>query len=428
MRINIPKSVKSFFSDSSLYMLVNIINKAIPFILLPFVIRLLSAEDFGKYSLFLTLEGLLIPIITLNLSVGMAKHYFIERIDLRKDISTVFFGMLFFSVIFFVFTLFIPSHIITLSGFGKFYFGIAIWSAFIGACIAMLLNLFRLQKKPFFYGAFLISQSVFLLLAVLICVNLRADFESIIFAKIFAMIVFFIASITLLRRFDLFSIDFDFFWFRRAFRFSVPTVVYSMSAIVFVSSDRFLIEAYLGLAELGYYAATYQLASIISLLGMSVNAAWMPWLFENLAKNDHATNITIVKLSYALMAIFIFIGSVFSIVYSFLAVILFPEDFHPYIWLGQLFIGGFVLEAIYLIVSPYLYYVEKTIYNLYIGIIVAALNLTANYIFIPIYGVSAAAYSMVLSWLLLALLFFTASNINYRMPWLFFLEKTKLND
>ena len=74
---NIPNSIKSFLSDSSIYFLVNIINKAIPFLLLPIIIRLLNAEDFGKYSLFLTIEGLLIPIITLNLSVGLSKHYFV---------------------------------------------------------------------------------------------------------------------------------------------------------------------------------------------------------------------------------------------------------------------------------------------------------------------------------------------------------------
>ncbi len=101
MFINIPNSIKSFVSDSSVYVLVNIINKVIPFILLPLIIRLLNAEDFGKYSLFLTIEGLLIPIITLNLSIGLSKHYFVKGINLKKYISTIFLGMLLISSIFF---------------------------------------------------------------------------------------------------------------------------------------------------------------------------------------------------------------------------------------------------------------------------------------------------------------------------------------
>jgi len=428
MLINIPNSIKSFFSDSSVYMLVNIINKVIPFILLPLIIRLLNAEDFGKYSLFLTIEGLLIPIITLNLSIGLSKHYFVKGINLKKYISTIFLGMLLISAIFYLVILLIPGSIIAISGMEKYYFSIAIFTAFIGACIAMVLNLFRLQRKPISYGVFLISQSLFLLLVVILFINFKPDFDTIIKAKVFATIVFFIASIILLLKIKLISTGFDMFWFKRAFKFSLPTVVYSMSAIIFVSSDRFLIENFLGFAELGYYAATYQLASIISLLGMSVNAAWMPWLFENLEKNNNKINITIVKLSYVLIAIFIFIGLIFSAIYPFLAKIYLPEDFHPYIWLGHILIGGFVLEAIYLIVSPYLYYVEKTIYNLYIGIFVAAFNITINYIYIPIYGVSAAAYSMFFSWLLLAILFFYASNRNYKMPWLYFLKETPQYD
>lgn len=425
---NIPNSIKSFVSDSSVYVLVNIINKVIPFILLPIIIRLLNAEDFGKYSLFLTIEGLLIPIITLNLSVALSKHYFVKEINLKKYMSTIFFGMLLISLIFYLIILLIPGSIIAISGMEKYYFSLAIFTAFIGAFIAMILNLFRLQRKPISYGVFLIFQSLFLLLVVIIFINFNPNFDTIINAKVFAMIVFLIASIILLLKIKLISIDFDMFWFKKAFKFSLPTVFYSMSAIVFISSDRFLIENFLGFAELGYYAATYQLASLISLLGMSVNAAWMPWLFENLEKNDNKINITIVKLSYTLIAMFIFIGFIFSIIFPFLAKIYLPENFHPYIWLGYLFIGGFVLEAIYLIVSPYLYYVEKTIYNFYIGIFIAAFNISINYIYIPIYGISAAAYSMFFSWLLLALLFFYASKKNYKMPWLYFLKKTSQYD
>ena len=428
MRINIPASVKSFFGDSSLYMLVNIVNKAIPFVLLPFVIRLLSAEDFGKYSLFLTLEGILIPIITLNLSVGLAKHYFLEGIDLRKYISTIFFGMISVATIFFVSMLMVPASIVEIVGLEKIYFGIAIFCALVAACVALLLSLFRLQRKPIHYGIFLISQSLVLFFLVITFVTIQPVFDAIIFAKVFAMIFCFVASITLLRKLKLIFIHFDIAWFKKALRFSLPTVVYSMSAIVFVSSDRFLIEGFLGLSALGYYAATYQLASIISLLGMSVNAAWMPWLFEHLAKNDDKINVTIVKLSYLLMAVFILIGAVFSLVYPHMAAFLFPEEYHAYIWLGHLFIWGFVLEAIYLIVSPYLYYVEKTIYNLYIGVFVAAFNITVNYMFIPVYGVSAAAFAMFFSWLLLAVLFFFASNRHYKMPWLYVLRVTKSYD
>ena len=419
---NIPKSIKSFISDSSIYVLVNIINKAIPFILLPIIIRLLSAEDFGKYSLFLTIEGLLIPIITLNLSVALSKHYFVEGINLKKYISTIFFGMLLISLIFYLIVRLIPDSIIAISGMDKYYFNLAIFTAFIGASIAMILNLFRLQRKPISYGVFIICQSLFLLLVVIIFINFKPDFNTIINAKVFVTIAFFIASIILLLKINLFAIEFDMFWFKKAFKFSFPTVFYSLSAILFVSSDRFLIENFLGFEELGYYAATYQLASIISLLGLSVNSAWMPWLFENLEKNDNKINITIVKLSYTLIAVFIFIGFIFSIIYPFLAKIYLPMDFHSYIWLGNLFIAGFVFEAIYLIVSPYLYYVEKTIYNFYIGIFIAAFNITINYIYIPIYGISAAAYSMFFSWLFLALLFFYVSKKNYKMPWFYFLK------
>lgn len=419
---NLHSSIRSFINDSSVYVLVNIINKVIPFILLPIIIRALNPEDFGKYSLFLTVEGLLLPIITLNLSVALSKHYYVKNINLKRYMSTIFFGMLLISAVFYAVVRFLPESVISITGLEKNYFVLAIFTAFIGAFVAMLLNLFRLQRKPISYGVYIVVQSLFLLIVVILFVNISPDFSTIVKAKVFAMIVFFVGSVVFLIRMDLFAIEFDLSWFKKAFKFSFPTVLYSMSAIVFVSSDRFLIENFVGLTELGYYAAIYQLASIVSLLGLSVNSAWMPWLFENLEKKDASINVTIVKLSYGLIAVFICIGFIFSILFPFLAEIFLPVELHSYIWLGNLIIGGFVFEAIYLIVSPYLYYVEKTVYNFYIGFFVAVFNVSINYIYIPTFGISAAAYSMFFSWLLLAILFFCASMRSYKMPWFYFLN------
>ena len=73
MFINIPNSIKSFFSDSSVYMLVNIINKVIPFILLPLIIRLLNATK-DQYRYRIMLQLIIFHNQPLNLQKIMTVH------------------------------------------------------------------------------------------------------------------------------------------------------------------------------------------------------------------------------------------------------------------------------------------------------------------------------------------------------------------
>jgi O-antigen/teichoic acid export membrane protein len=192
-----------------------------------------------------------------------------------------------------------------------------------------------------------------------------------------------------------------------------------------LSSDRFLIKHFLGVEEVGYYAAIFQLASIMSILGVSVNAAWMPWLFENLKKNNEKTKLFIVKLSYALIACFLLFGFIFCIIYPFIAKLILPINYHPYISIAYPIIMGSVFEAIYLIVSPYTFYVEKTKYNGFIGSVIAILNVSLNLFLIPIIGLNGAAYSFLTSWVLLALMFFVFSAHVYPMPWISVFRKVK---
>lgn len=423
--IKIPKSISRFLSESIIYVLVNILNKAIPFILLPIIVRMVSTDDFGKYSLFLTIEVMLIPVITLNLPAALSRHYYVKDLDLKSYISTIFWGMLVIALPFFGVLLLVPAEWISQLSIEKKYLELAFFVSFVGAFIAMILNLFRLQRKPLQYGAYIIFQSLFLLLTVIVFLKFEASFHKIVEAKVCVMAVLMILSLGLLKKKNLIAFQFDKEWFTKAFRFSLPTMLYSLTAVVFVSSDRFLIEKFLSIEALGYYAAIYQLGSIMSLLGMSVNAAWMPWLFENLEKKNAQIDLMVVKFSYALIGLFLLLGIVFALLFPFLSKLVLPENFYEYIPVVYPIIGGFVFEAIYLIVSPYLYYVEKTQYNFYIGAVVAIVNVVMNFLLIPVYGIVAASYAMFVSWLLLAFLFFIFSYINYKMPWFYFLKISK---
>lgn len=425
--MKISNNLKSFLSDSSVYTFLNIVNKAIPFLLLPIIVRMLSAGDFGLYSLFITVESLLIPIVSLNLHAALSSHYYSDDFELSDYLSTMIYSLVGISVVFFILVFVLPESIFNLLGLSSKFVQLAVISATITGLIGMVSNLFRLQRRPWIYGSFSITQSLFLFLCIYIFCLYSPSFNMIVNGRIFYAVVLFILSMVLLKNKNYLIFKFRKDFFKKALKFSLPTLVYSLSAFVFLSSDRFFIKYFLGVKSVGYYSAIFQLSSIISIIGMSINAAWMPWLFENLKKKDYYTNVFIVKLSYGLIFCFLVIGLLSCLIFPFFASIILPNNFHKYIYISTPIIIGFVFEGIYLIVSPYLFFAEKTKYNGYIGVVIACINVVLNIILIPYFGILGAAIATCCSWILLAITFFIFSSRVYPMPWLYFLSKNNLN-
>ena len=425
--MKVSENLKSFLSDSSIYTLLNIVNKAIPFLLLPIIVRMLSVDDFGRYSFFIVIESLLIPIVTLNLPAALSSHYYSNNFNLSEYLSTIIYSILGIALIFFIFIFFLPESFLNLLGLSPYFVKMAVISASIAGLIGMVSNLFRLQRKPWFYGAFSITQSLLLFLSIYTFCLINPTFGMIVNGRVFYAVLLFIGTIFLLKNKNYITLIFRNDFFKRALKFSLPTLIYSLSAYVFLSSDRYFIKHFLGIQAVGYYSAIFQLSSIISILGMSLNAAWMPWLFENLNKKSYSVNVFIVKLSYMLIISFLVFGGLSCLVFPFFAKLILPHAFHAYIYLSIPIIIGFVFEGIYLIVSPYLYYAEKTKFNGFIGISIACLNVTMNIFLIPYFGILGAALTTCFSWILLAITFFIFSSRVYPMPWLYFLGKNNLN-
>ncbi len=425
--MRISKNLKSFLSDSSIYTFLNIVNKAIPFLLLPLIVRMLSTKDFGSYSLFLGVESLLIPIVSLNLHAALSSHYYSDDFNLTEYLSTMIYSLLGISSIFFILVFFLPDFLIDFLGLSSNFLKLAVISATITGLLGMISNLFRLQRKPWIYGAFSILQSLFLFLCIYVFCVINPTYDMVVSGRVFYAVLFFILSLFILKSKNYLSLVFKKDSFKRALKFSLPTLIYSLSAFIFLASDRFYIKYFLGTEAVGYFSAIFQLSSIISILGMSINAAWIPWLFENLKKNNHHTNVFIVKLSYGLIFSFLMIGLISCLSFPFFARIILPIAFHKYIYISIPTIIGFVFEGIYLIVSPYLFYAEKTKYNGYIGLVIACINVVLNIILIPYFGILGAAIATCCSWFFLAITFFIFSSRVYPMPWLYFLSKNNLN-
>lgn len=417
-------NLRSFLRDGFIYTSLSLANKVIPFLLLPILIRLVSPEEYGRYSLFVTLETLLLPIISLNMYAALSKHYYIEGIDLKSYISSMAIISMIFLLGFLLLSFTLPSSLINLSGLPRSLFLLAIINTGMMGIVHILSSLYRLERQPINYGIYVILQSLLLFGFIILFGMIGRSSQMIINGRVFYMLLICLITLFILRYKNLLALIYDKSWIKRIIIFSLPTVLYSLSAFIFSASDRFFIQYYLGIKHVGFYSAIYQLSAVISIAGAAFNAAWLPWLFENLKKNDDDIRLFIVKLSYVLIFGFIMLASLFCLFFPIIANVILTNDFLPYLTISYPIIFSFAFQGIYFIISPYIFYAEKTKYNAIIGILVALINILLNTTLIPYLGLKGAAYSSLITWMSLATMFFYYSNRVYPMPWFFMLKKT----
>lgn len=396
----------------------SLVEKVAPFILLPIIIRNVSVEGYGNYSFYLTLESVMIPILTLNLSNCIYREYYKHSEDLPNFISNLFYGYFLLA-----FIMLIP-YLVLVFLFHKgleltYQISLCLFSTSIFAAFAEILAmLFRLQQKVRFYGIWQIFRSVFMLTLLLVSVFIAGTYESLIYFRLVALIVVFLIVFFILKRKQLLGAKFDKKLMFYMLKFSLPTVVYSLAGFAFSFSDRFFVKSMLGAEALGIYSGIYQLSAAIAILVTAINSAWMPWMFDKLSGETREGKVEVVKISYFMIIGLFIIGVVWGGVFPFISKFMLTEQYNDYLSIAWLFILAFVFHGVYAVVSPYTYYVGKTGANAIIGFISAAVNIALNFILVPRLGLAGPALSLLITWMLQSVLFFFVGQKYYPMPWL----------
>ena len=79
---------KNLIKNISFFTFFNVINSAIPFLLLPVLTVYLTPEDYGIIDIFFNISLIATPLVGLSIVQAISRYYF-EDIDLPKFVATV---------------------------------------------------------------------------------------------------------------------------------------------------------------------------------------------------------------------------------------------------------------------------------------------------------------------------------------------------
>ena len=416
----------SFVSGAGVYLISNILNAVIPFILLPILTRYLSPTEYGKVAMFQVLLGALSAFVGV-VFVGAASRKYYDS-DLNRDELADFIGsciqlIAIFSIIVFSVLFIFQRQFSEWLSLEPSYVLFAVLVASCGVIINIRLGQWQVQKQAVKYGALQISQSLFnMLLSLVLVVVLLKGAEGRIDAQIIVSIVFLVIALYLLKKDDLLKI---FNWRKdylaEALKFGIPLMPHIAGGFLLVSVDRIVINREIGLAEAGIYMVAVQLTAAVGIVFDAINKAYVPWLFEQLKADELAQKQKIVKLTYAWF-ILILLGAMLGFVVGPPLVVFIAGE--QYAQAGQV-VGWLALgqgfQGMYLMVTNYIFYSKRTGLLSIASISSGILNLVLLIILVRIFGIEGAAIAFAISMGIRFLLTWWIAHKRHPMPWFNFI-------
>jgi O-antigen/teichoic acid export membrane protein len=413
-----------FIKDSSLYLIANIINAAIPFLLLPFLTKALSPADYGLLAMFQVLSTAIMPFISLNLDSSLARYYFeFDEVRMKSLIANGIFITFITSIITAVVFLIFAQQLSALSDFPYTWLWTLVMFSIFQKIFEIPLALWRVQHKALRYGIFRILKTFFEIgLSVVVILLVEATWKGRVEAQLIAAVFFGVYALYYLLRMTNWTISLNRNDITTLVKYGLPLIPHELGAFIIAYSDRLFIMNMVGPEATGLYSVGYQIGLVIGLLQNSFNQAWVPWFFETLTQGRTRDKVNIVKITYVyfLGILILVFGLIFTLplIFSFLG-----KDFAMasqfVFWIAL----GFAFNGMYKMVVNYLFYVKRTYVVGSITFLTAILNIVLNYFFITHYGAIGSAYATVIAFFIQFVVTWIISIQVYEMPWFINLKR-----
>ncbi len=408
------------FKGFAVYLGSSIVNKAIPFLLLPILTKYLSAEEYGILAIYQVMISFGMPVLGMNMQNNITRNFFSKS---KNYVAKLVFNLI---VVLTISTILFSLFIFIYLAFGGSSFSIPQkWLYAIPLITYMnMLNMFNLTilrnlKHAKEYGIFEISKTFLdLTVSIILIICFVFGWEGRAVGIITAAIIMGVISLYKTWKSGYVIIDADLEKINEILRISLPLIPYALGGTIITLSDRLFIDQMISTSEVGIYTVGYQFGMIITLVVAAFNKTWSPWMYEKLETNSNENKRTIVKATYLVSCIYILLAFLIYIISNTLLPLMTTATYHVGIKYVLWIALGYSFNGIFAALFPFSVYVGRTRMLGLIGAMGAVINLSLNYVLIFNFGAVGAAYATLLTYILMAIGLLLYSNKIFPMPWL----------
>lgn len=380
------EKLKILKRNTILIAIANIGSRAISFILAPLYSYFLTTEQYGIMDLITTTCSLIGPLVCLDIYEATFRFTKDEKYDNKHVISTsliVCITELVLCGIFFAgYAIFRPIRLSVI---------VCAVSAVVDSIQNTLTQYARGKDKIGIFAFSGVLHSIVILLAnVLFLIALRMELIGWMISFILAKVVVLVYLSFRLKIWKDLSIRFfDKVFLRDALRFSLPLMPSASMWWIMNASDRYILSFYWGVAATGIYAVAAKLPSILSVFENVFYQAWQTTAIDTLDQEDREKLYSDIFRNYfKVMAVGV-IGIL--VILKPLIIMLFSMEYHDG-WLpASILVIGVMIHALGGNIGVLYTVFKDTKGALKTSFIGAVTNIVLNFIFIPKFGMIAAA-------------------------------------
>jgi len=393
---------------------------ATPFLLLPFLTRLLSPAEFGVVTSFIMLTTLVANV------AGVTAHGFVSVRFFKVPSSS--FGSLTYTSLAAV----VGTHVIAIllliafSSTLSASFNLSPEYVVLTALGSLLLNaniiflaIFQSSRQPLMYLRARIIQSACELGAcAALMMWVAADDRARIGSYLAALFLSALFGVSVAIRNKHVVASFDRTILPDLFRFGVPLLPHVIAGTAIIQIDRIVVSSKLGADGLGVFMVAMQIGLAMMVFIEPLSKSLVPWLFGELARNDFDSRRTIVKRTYLLFLGLVIVGAVVGAAAHLFFNQIIGSEFHGARALIPWMVAAFVLQGMYHCVVNYLFYAEKTGRLSIVSSATACVGLLCSVVLTTRFGLEGACASFLVTNAVLFLAVWTVAARTVRMPWL----------
>ncbi len=391
------------------------------FVLLPFYSKFLSTSEYGIIAAMGVLSGVLAVFSNLALDRAAFRFYFDSSVPAvrQKLLGTFFFGSIGVAVLIFCLLL-LGKPLLTQAypdiAFYPYYF-FTILTISLSVIESFVMGYFRIAEKPHDYLLMIFLQ---------LCLQGGLIFYFVLikeqgaFGQILALLtaVLTLLPVYLVIAYKNFSLSFNWGLFKEGVAFSWPFIPTLLIAWVLNWSDSVFIAHFLSMNEVGLYAMAYKISMVFFMLTGAFALAYQPVFFRKANQADQEeARFSIYSIIHAASRAFILIAFLLALFSRDIVALLLDNKYQNIYILIRIIVLAHIFSAI-MGISSNLYYLQSKRSKLQLVVVMAAaaINLLLNYLLVPHFGISGAAWATVISIMSLAAIHYHFAKRCYFIP------------
>ncbi len=412
--------IKSLGADTAIYGVSTIVGRFLNFLLVPFYTNVLETSQYGVVATVYSYIAFMNILYMYGMESAYFKYASTKEIGDEKDIfSTPFLSVLVTSLLFSGLIFFNNVRLAPIAEVPLRYADTIKYSALmllLDSVAVIPFAALRLERKVKTFAAIKVINIVVNVTAnIILLLVFHLGVEGIFISGVVASATSVVLLLpTIVRKIGIrFSKDL----YKALLRFGLPYVPAGLAAMMVQVIDRPILLALTNESTVGIYQANYRLGIFMMLIVSMFDYAWRPFFLT------HASEPNAKEMYSKILTYFVFFSAVVVLLVS-----LYVDDlvkvrvFHKFIinpayWSGlgivPIILIAYLFNGMYVNFMAGIYIEKKTSHLPYITGIGAAINVVANLLLIPKYGMFGAAWATFLAYGSMAIGLYVVSHRFY---------------